>query len=75
MLNPVMGQVFLVTIYNRAVRALVKQNRSHTRYSDLWAEPRVQDVYAESEDEARDKAARRFPEEDGFVIENVERAH
>ena len=74
MLNPVMGQVYLVTLYNKVVRAMVKDNRSHAFYSDLWANAHIEDVCATSEKEARRKMAKRFPEEDGFVIETIERA-
>jgi len=70
-----MGQVYLVTVYNRAVRDLVKENRSHAHYSDLWADPHVQDVIATSAADARRKAAVRFPEKDGFVIESIEPAY
>lgn len=73
MLNPVMGQVYLVTIYNKVVRAMVKENRSHAFYSDRWANVHTHDVCACDEDEARDKMAERFRAEDGFVIESVTR--
>lgn len=71
MLNPVKGQVYLVTVYNKAVRSLLKENRSHALFSDLWAEAHTQDVDAASEAEARRKAKRRYPPEDGFVIEDI----
>ena len=71
MLNPVMSHVYLVTVYNKVVRAMVKDNRSHSFYSDLWADTHTQDVSAANEEEARRKMVERFPEEDGFVIESV----
>lgn len=71
MLNPVMSQVYLVTVYNKVVREMVKDNRSHSFYSDLWANIHTQDVCAADEDEARQKMVLRFPEEDGFVIESI----
>lgn len=71
MLNPVMSHVYLVTVYNKVVREMVKDNRSHSFYSDLWANAHVQDVCAADEEEARRKMAQRFPEKDGFVIEKV----
>ena len=74
MLNPVMSQVYLVTIYNKVVREMVKDNTSHAFYSDLWADAHVQDVSAATEEEARHKMALRFPEKDGFVIEAVKPA-
>lgn len=74
MLNPVKSKVYLVTIYNKVVRALVKENQTHTFYSDLWADAHTQDVTAETEAEARSIATHRFPPEDGFVIEHIEPA-
>lgn len=74
MLNPVMSQVYLVTVYNKVVREMVKENTSHAFYSDRWADAHIQDVSAATEDEARHKMAQRFPEEDGFVIEAVKPA-
>jgi len=71
MLNPVMSQVYLVTVYNKVVRAMVKDNRSHSFYSDLWANAHIQDVCAADEAEARQKMSLRFPEADGFVIEKI----
>ena len=62
---------FEVTVYNREVRALVKQNRSHSFFDDHWADRHVCDVEARNEAEARAVAHRRFPPEDGFVIEDV----
>jgi len=71
MLNPSLGQVYLVKFYNKVVRALVKENQSHSFFEDHWADVHTQDVVATSEDEARSKIAKRFPPEDGFVIETV----
>lgn len=74
MLNPVMSQVYLVTVYNKVVRAMVKDNTSHAFYSDLWADAHIQDVSAATEEEARHKMVQRFPEKDGFVIEQIKPA-
>lgn len=71
MLNPTLGQTYLVKFYNKVVRALVKENQSHSFFEDHWADTHTQDVVAATEDEARTKIAMRFPPEDGFVIETV----
>jgi len=71
MLNPSLSQVYLVKFYNKVVRALVKENQSHSFFEDHWADVHTQDVVAATEDEARSKIAKRFPPEDGFVIEKV----
>lgn len=66
---------FLVAFYNKVVRALVKDNRSHDYFEDHWADIHVQDVTAQTESEARSILQRRFPPEDGFVIDHVDIAH
>ncbi|MEE8350916.1 MAG: hypothetical protein V3R37_01815 [Rhodospirillales bacterium] len=64
-------QIFEVTIYNKEVRSLVKENQSHLFYDDQWADVRVHDVLAENEDQARALIAERFPPDDGFVIGTI----
>ena len=36
--------VYEVAIYNKDVRALVKENQSHSFYEDHWADEQHQDV-------------------------------
>ena len=62
---------FDVAIYNKDVRALVKENRHHLFFDDQWADVHVQDVAARDEQEARSLIAERFPPEDGFVIDGL----
>jgi len=64
-------QIFEVSIYNKEVRSLVKENRSHLFYDDQWADVRVHDVLAEDEDQARALTVERFPPDDGFVIDTI----
>ena len=64
-------QIFEVTIYNKEVRSLVKENQSHQFYDDMWADGRVHDVLAEDENQARAMIAERFPPSDGFVIDAI----
>lgn len=66
-------RVFEVAIYNKDVRALVKQNESHTYFDDDWADVQVRDVVARDEGEARSLIAERFPPDDGFVVQAVHR--
>ncbi|MFQ5765399.1 MAG: hypothetical protein ACE5GT_10750 [Rhodospirillales bacterium] len=69
---PTAGQkVFEVSIYNREVRSLVKENQSHHYFDDQWADIQVRDVVARDEEHARRLIAERFPPDDGFVIEGV----
>ena len=65
------GHIYLVSIYNKVVRGLVKENKSHSFFDDQWADTHTQDVTAENEVEARTKMANRYPPEEGFVIESV----
>jgi len=64
-------QVFEVSIYNKEVRFLVKENQSHIFYDDQWADVQVHDVAARDEKHARQLIAERYPPDDGFVIEAV----
>ena len=69
---PIQGQhVYEVSIYNREVRSLVKQNQSHLFFDDQWADKHIHDVVALDEDHARLLIAERFPPDDGFIIEDV----
>jgi hypothetical protein len=62
---------FEVAIYNKEVRAMVKENLSHSYFDDYWADVQVRDVVARDEDEARYLISERFPPEDGFVIQEL----
>lgn len=64
-------QAFEVALYNKDVRSLVKDNQSHAFFDDQWADTHFHDVIAKDENEARQLIAERFPEADGFVIENI----
>jgi hypothetical protein len=64
-------KVYEVSVYNKDVRALVKQNQRHCYFADQWADTQVRDVVARDESEARTLIAERFPIEDGFVVEDV----
>jgi len=61
-----------VSLYNRDVRALVKDNESHTYYGDHWADTQVQDVLARDETEALQLITERYPPEQGFIVQHVE---
>lgn len=62
---------FQVSVYNHAVRQLVNQDESHDYYDDHWAESHRYQVFAETESEARTIVKRKFPPEEGFVIEDL----
>lgn len=64
--------VYAVSIYNKEVRAMVKENQHHHFFDDQWADVHIRNVTASDEGEAVSIISKRFPEEDGFVIEQVE---
>lgn len=64
-------QVFEVSIYNREVRSLVKENQSHAFFDDHWADEQIRDVCAETAEQARRRVTERFPPDEGFVIAAV----
>jgi hypothetical protein len=66
-------QAFQVVIYNKDVRALVKDNQPHSHYADHWADGTVQAIEARDEGEARRLLAERYPPEAGFVVQSVRR--
>lgn len=63
--------VYSVSIYNKEVRAMVKENQHHHFFDDQWADIHIRSVTAKDENEALTIIAKRFPEEDGFVVEDV----
>ena len=64
-------QSFQFTLYNKEVRAAVKENQSHELLGDHWADAQIQDVRAQDELEARLLIAKRFPPDRGFVVEDM----
>lgn len=60
-----------IAIYNSDVRKLVAEGRRHRDLADAWAETHYIEVKAKSQQEARAKVARRYPPENGYVIEEV----
>jgi hypothetical protein len=64
-------KAFEVTLYNKDVRAAVKENQSHLIYGDHWADAQIQDVMASDEVEALNLIDLRYPREEGFVIQKL----
>jgi hypothetical protein len=60
-----------IAIYNKEVRKLVAEGRRHRNLSDAWAETHYIEVKARSMQEARAQVSRRYPAENGYVIEDV----
>ncbi|WP_419796945.1 MAG: hypothetical protein ACNI26_11260 [Terasakiella sp.] len=65
-------KTFEVGIYNKEVRACVKENDTHLDYGDEWADVHYQNVVAQDKAEALTMMNDRYPPEQGFVIESCE---
>ena len=68
-------QLFEVRIYNKIVRAMVKENQHHHFFDDQWADVHVRNVTAFDEAEATSIISKRFLREDGFVFELIAQSH
>ncbi len=62
---------FEAAIYNREVRAAIKDNRSHAVLGDHWADTQYVSVVAETGAGARALLADRYPSDQGFVIADL----
>ena len=59
-------------IYNKLVREFLEEGeRNTTMWSDSWAEPHYESVYAATAEEAIEKIGDKFPERGGFVITDL----
>lgn len=63
-----------VAIFNREVRAKVREGDSHRDLDDEWADTHYVTVSAPDEEAARESTERRYPPERGYVIESVDLA-
>jgi len=62
-------KAFEVSIYNKHVRAAIKNNQSHDIYGDRWADPQNQNVMASDKFQAMRLINLRYPKQEGFVVE------
>ncbi len=60
-----------VMVYNRAVRARVEEGFHHRNLSDSWADVQHIELTAKDAEDARRKAAMRYPENQGYVIVEI----
>ena len=65
------GKKFEVALYNKEVRQLVRQGDKHRHLRDDWAEIHYIEISGADEIVVRNKIESRYPEEDGFVVEQV----
>ena len=64
-------KAFEVSIYNKHVRAAIKNNQSHDIYDDRWADPQNQNVMALDEIQAMRLINLRYPKQEGFVVQKL----
>ncbi|MBL6946306.1 MAG: hypothetical protein ISR47_06695 [Rhodospirillales bacterium] len=62
---------FEVAIFNKRVRECMEAGKRHRHLSDSWAEINYFEVKASSETEVRRQMATRYPESEGYVIDDV----
>ena len=65
------ARVFEVRFYNKEVRDLTAENRSHSMFEDRWGETQTQRINAADATEAMALIKRRYPAEQGFVVEDL----
>ncbi len=63
---------FEVAIYNKEVRECVEGGERHRNLSDEWADLHYLEIVADSESEARAQVSRKYPPQQGYVIDSVE---
>lgn len=59
---------FEIAVFNQAVRDKLKVGERHRELKDEWADTHYVEIKAEDEEDARRKAAAKFPRDKGFVI-------
>lgn len=68
-------QTFEIAIHNQDVRKLVMQGDSHRHLNDEWGDSHYIEFKGDSEEEAIAKCRQKYPESDGYVIEDVTVVH
>ena len=59
-------------IYNKNVRELLEEGEPNTTmWSDSWADPHYESVYAATPEDAIEEIQDKFPERGGFVITDL----
>lgn len=59
-------------IYNKIVRACLEEGeKNETMWSDAWADPHYETVYAANPKEAIENIYYKFPKRGGFVITDI----
>jgi hypothetical protein len=62
---------FEITVFNQEVKDLLEQNQKHEFLNDVWAERNYIEIESSSMDQAKKTANRRYPKNQGYVVEEV----
>jgi len=65
-------RAFEVSVINCEVISALKNNEDHPYYSERWAEVQRTVIFAVDEVELSETLARKFPAQNGFVVQMVE---
>ena len=60
-----------IALFNAEVRDFVKRGETHERYEDSWADTHYIEIDATDSTAARKKIESRYPESQGYVVEQV----
>lgn len=66
-----MSTKFEAAIFNQQVRDALANGERHRNLSDDWADTHYVEVVANDEQQARIKLSAKYPEDAGYVIEQV----
>ena len=66
--------VYEIALHNAQVREALSQGDRHKTFNDDWADTHYIEFTADSPDDAVAKCQRKYPSEEGFVIEQVTEA-
>ncbi len=62
---------FEIAVFNQTVRDRLRTGESHRDLKDEWADTHYVEIKAADEEDARRKAAAKFPKNQGFVVTAV----
>ena len=63
--------MFEITVYNKQVREKVEAGEHHRQLTDDWADFQYIEIDAETEEKARTLAEERYPNAQGYVIDDI----
>ena len=66
-----MARKFEAAIHNETVRRLVNSGERHHHLDDAWADTHYVEIRADTADDARSRLTRRYPSDQGYVIEEI----